>query len=246
MSKTRLFSPIRLTAGTEMRLGDDQSRYVGKVLRQKPGDALTLFDGHGGEFRTTIAAIDRKGVDVVVEEHRDTDVESSLVIHLLQGVSRGERMDFVVQKATELGVSRITPVITEFSVVKLDKSRAARRQEHWSKIIVSACEQCGRNVLPHIDAPLSLRNWFGENLHASGSKLVLVPGSAGGLATLAASESQVTILVGPEGGFSDAEYEQAAAAGFSAAGLGPRTLRTETAALAAIAALQTLYGDLAR
>jgi len=245
MSTTRLFSPIELTANSEINLGADQARYIGKVLRQRPGDTLTLFDGAGGEWRAIITSIAKSSVVVKIDECLHINVESSLSIHLLQCVSRGERMDFVVQKATELGVSRITPVVSEFSVVKFDKSRAEKRRLHWSRIAVSACEQCGRNKLPQIDPPLPLRDWFGENLAATGQKLVLTPGASTGLAAVAPTDDKLTILIGPEGGLSDTEYENAAAAGFKATGLGPRVLRTETAAISAIAALQALYGDLA-
>ncbi len=245
MSTTRLFSPIELIANSEINLGADQARYIGKVLRQRPGDTLTLFDGAGGEWRAIIISIAKSDVVVKIDECLHINVESPLSIHLLQCVSRGERMDFVVQKATELGVSRITPVVSEFSVVKFDKSRAEKRRLHWSRIAVSACEQCGRNKLPQIDPPLLLRDWFGENLAATGQKLVLMPGATTGLATVAPTDDKLTILIGPEGGLSDTENENAAAAGFTATGLGPRILRTETAAISAIATLQALYGDLA-
>lgn len=170
--------------------------------------------------------------------------ESPLNIHLLQGVSRGERMDIVVQKTTELGVNRITPVLSEFSVVKLDKKRAAKKQNHWQKIAISACEQCGRNRVPVIDAPIQLRNWFGENLEASGLRTILAPAADGTIYRHDENEIEHILLIGPEGGFSDDEYEQAKIAGFVAANFGPRILRTETAAIATIATLQARYGDL--
>jgi 16S rRNA (uracil1498-N3)-methyltransferase len=244
MSTTRIFSPVRLSANTKVPLGSDQARYVGKVLRLRPGDALTLFDGTGGEFGATIDSIGKTTGVVNVGEHRNVEVESAFAIHLLQGVSRGERMDFVVQKATELGVARITPLISEFAVVKLDRSRAIKRQLHWSKIAISACEQCGRNTLPQIDPAISLRDCFGDNIDTIGPGYVLIPGATANLSVLADPGARLTLLVGPEGGLSAVEYEQASAAGLTAAGLGPRILRTETAAIAAIAALQTLYGDL--
>jgi 16S rRNA (uracil1498-N3)-methyltransferase len=247
MPTTRLFSPVPLQANRETPLGGDQARYIGKVLRLKPGDALSLFDGSGGEYRTIIASIGKSTVVVNVGEHVDVNVESPLSIHLLQGISRGERMDFVVQKATELGVHRISPLLSEFSVVKLYGQRAEKRQGHWTKIARSACAQCGRNSVPQIDPPMQLRNWFGDNLDAScppDSRIILTPGVSRTLSTLAKPEGQLIVLIGPEGGFSAAEYEQAAAAGFAGVGFGPRIMRTETAAIAVLAALQSLYGDL--
>ncbi len=244
MSRTRLFSPVPLSGSTDATLVGDQARYIGRVLRLKPGDAFTIFDGEGGEYPATVATVDKTQVQISIGTIHEHDAESPLSIHLLQGISRGERMDFVVQKATELGVQRITPVLTEFSVVKLDPKRAKKRAQHWSNIAISTCEQCGRNILPAIDAPQPLRNWFGDNLDSAGTRILLKPGAERSLGSVRKPDSTFTLLVGPEGGFSDAEYEQADIAGFSAVGFGPRIMRTETAAIAAIAVLQSLYGDL--
>jgi len=247
MSTTRLFSPVSLQADSAVTLGEEQARYIGKVLRLRPGDTVRVFDGGGGEYAAVIDSVRKTQIIIKVGTRLAANVESPLSIHLLQGVSRGERMEFVVQKATELGVSRITPVLSEFSVVKLDAGRAEKRQQHWTKIAISACEQSGRNTLPGIDAPITLRNWFGNNAEyktAAELRIVFLPGATRSVRELAIPAAQLTVLIGPEGGFSDAEHEQAAACGFSAVGFGPRILRTETAAIAAIAALQTLYGDL--
>ena len=248
MSRTRLFSPAPLSENTDVTLVGDQARYIGRVLRLKPGDGFTIFDGKGGEYPATVATVSKTQVEINVAAIQEQNAQSPLAIHLLQGVSRGERMDFVVQKATELGVHRITPVLTEFSVVKLDPNRAKKREQHWLNIAISACEQCGRNRLPYIDAPQSLRNWFGENLDSnpdnSDTRILLRPGSESALVSIAKPAGDLTLLIGPEGGFSDAEYEQAGIAGFKAASFGPRILRTETAAIAAIAVLQSLHGDL--
>ena len=245
MSRTRLFSPVPLSANTDVTLAGDQARYIGRVLRLKPGDGFTLFDGTGGEYPATVATVGKTQVQISIAMLNKHNAESPLAIHLLQGISRGERMDFVVQKATELGVRRITPVLTEFSVVKLDPKRAKKRAQHWSNVVISACEQCGRNSLPVIDAPQPLRNWFGENLASENGRILLRPDAKLPLGSVTKPEGAVTLLVGPEGGFSDAEYEQAEIAGFKAVGFGPRILRTETAAIAAIAVLQSLHGDLA-
>jgi len=244
MSSTRLFSPAPLSANTDVTLAGDQARYIGRVLRLKRGDEFTLFDGTGGEYPATVATVAKSQVQINVGTLNKRNAESPLAIHLLQGISRGERMDFVVQKATELGVRRITPVLTEFSVVKLDLKRAKKRAQHWSNIVISACEQCGRNILPVIDAPQPLRNWFGENLTSADPRILLRPDANAPLGSISKPQGVVTLLVGPEGGFSDAEYEQAEIAGFRGIGFGPRILRTETAAIAAIAVLQSLHGDL--
>lgn len=244
MSRTRLFSPVPLFANMDVTLTGDQARYIGRVLRLKPGDGFTIFDGKGGEYPATVATVSKSEVQISIAEIHEHNAESPLAIHLLQGISRGERMDFVVQKATELGVQRITPVLTEFSVVKLDPKRAKKRAQHWSNIVISACEQCGRNILPVIDAPQPLRNWFGDNIASADTRVLLRPDANVPLGSVTKPEGAITLLVGPEGGFSDVEYEQAEIAGFKAAGFGPRILRTETAAIAAIAVLQSLHGDL--
>jgi 16S rRNA (uracil1498-N3)-methyltransferase len=244
MSRTRLFSPVPLSGNTDVTLAGDQARYIGRVLRLKPEDSLTLFDGRGGEYPATVTTISKTTVQISIDTIEQRDTESPLAIHLLQGVSRGERMDLVVQKATELGVQRITPVLTEFSVVKLNADRAKKRVQHWSNIAISACEQCGRSILPVIDAPQPLRNWFGDNLGGTDTRLLMRPDANLSLNALDQAESNITLLVGPEGGFSEAEYEQAEIAAFTAVRFGPRILRTETAAIAAIAVLQSLHGDL--
>lgn len=244
MTSPRLFSAVRLRPDTEIALGSGQARYVGRVLRLGQGDRLTVFDGRGGEFAATIACVTKQGLRLRVGEHRAGDRESPLRITLVQGVSRGDKMDVVVQKATELGVERITPVLTEFSVVKLDERRAAKRCEHWEKIARSACEQCHRNVVPVVDTPQPLVEWFGANASAGHLQLILRPDAAVRLPGVKFAGERLTLLVGPEGGFSAAEYERAAAAGLTDASLGPRIMRTETAALAAVSVAQASWGDL--
>lgn len=245
MSRTRVYTDQIMQAENELVLRGDQARYVSRVLRLRVEDQLTLFNGRGGEYDASIISLGKKDVGVRVTGYRDCSVESPLNIHLVQGISRGERMDFVMQKATELGVLRISPVHAEFSVVKLDAKRADKRMQHWRGIAISACEQSGRNRLPQIDDPLPIRNWFGENLGGCSTRLVMRPGANSSLGTLRPADNELIVLVGPEGGFSAAEYEMADAAGFREVGFGPRILRTETAALAVLAALQALYGDLA-
>ena len=241
---TRLFVSGALINGAEIELDGDQARYLGKVLRARVGDAVTVFNGEGPEWPATITRISKSSVGLELRESVEACTESPLKIHLVQGISRGERMDFVVQKAAELGVQRITPVLTEYGVVKLNPDRAEKRREHWQKIATSACEQSGRTRLPLIDTPLPLKNWFGSKPEQVDAELILVPGAATPLATVPAPETKVCVMIGPEGGFSDAEYADAEVSGFTAVSLGPRVLRTESAAIATLAVLQSLWGDL--
>jgi 16S rRNA (uracil1498-N3)-methyltransferase len=190
-----------------------------------------------------IVQIEKGGVDIETGPLLDSSTESALQIRLLQGLSKGDRMDTVVQKATELGVQRISPLLTDHSVVKLDGARAIRRHEHWQKIAQSACEQCGRNIVPTIDEVIALNNWYDQNRDDAGTRLILCPEAGTPLSSAGRPDAGLTLLIGPEGGFSMSEYECAAAAGFSAVSLGPRILRTETATIAAVSAVQTLWGD---
>jgi 16S rRNA (uracil1498-N3)-methyltransferase len=243
MASTRLFVSDPLVSATELQLGRDQAHYLGRVLRLRNGDKLTVFNGDNGEFDAHVTSIAKNSATIVVDAALETATESALKIHLVQGISRGERMDFVVQKATELGVKRITPVFTEYGVVKLNDARAAKRNDHWQSVAIGACEQSGRIRPPLIDAPVDLNAWFGAGTKEADSDLILKPGAATPLSSLAAPVTKVCLLIGPEGGFSDTEYEDAKIAGFAAVALGPRVLRTETAALTAIAVVQTLWGD---
>ena len=230
--------------GVEAVLEGDRARYLGRVLRLRVGDEITVFDGTGPEWAATIAAMTKSTVTLALGDPHETALESPLKVHLVQGISRGERMDFVVQKATELGVKRITPVLTEYGVVKLDDKRAEKRREHWESVAASACEQCGRTRLPLVDMPLPLKHWFGAKPADADVDLVLAPGAGTPLPSVAAPQTKVCILIGPEGGFSQTEIEDAEIAGFKAVSLGPRILRTETAAAAALAVMQANWGDL--
>ena len=244
MPRTRLHIATRIDPDARLELDADKARYLSRVLRLRVGDRLSVFDGDGAEFLTTITAIGKSSAMLAVEQAIAAKTESPLRVHLVQGVSRGERMDFVVQKATELGVKRITPVLTEFGVVKLDTRRGAKRREHWQKVAASACEQSGRVRLPLIDAPIPLPHWFGEKPSAVDAQLILKPGAETTLGQIAAPTTKVCVLIGPEGGFSDSEYDDAVLAGFVPISLGPRVLRTETAAVAAVALLQARWGDM--
>jgi 16S rRNA (uracil1498-N3)-methyltransferase len=244
MSLTRLYITDRLGTGATLRLGGDQARYIGRVLRLRPGDIVRVFNGGDGEFDAHVQKLTKSSAELLVGTPVDVATESVLKVHLVQGISRGERMDFVVQKATELGVKRITPVFTEYGVVKLDGQRAAKRRDHWQGVAESACEQSGRIRPPLIDLPVTLNSWFGMGAKETDTDLILRPGAAPPLTSIDAPATKICLLIGPEGGFSDQEYDDAELAGFTAVSLGPRVLRTETAALAAISIAQCLWGDL--
>lgn len=244
MALTRLFIRSELQTGQAIQLDGEQARYLGRALRLRPGDALTIFSAESGEFAATLSSIGKSDAELAVGAAIVSATESALKIHLVQGVSRGERMDVVIQKATELGVKRISPVLTEYAMVKLEGDRARKRREHWQKIAESACEQSGRTRPPLIDEPLPLKTWFGSKTSEADVDLILQPNATTAMASLTAPQTKVCFLIGPEGGFSDNEYEDAAISGFTAVSLGPRILRTETAAIAAIAIAQSLWGDL--
>lgn len=244
-TKTRLYiGDITINPDVELELTAEQLRYVGKVLRLRAGDELIVFNGDSGAFDATLQTIGRSSASIKTGTRHETATESPLNVHLVQGISRGERMDFVVQKATELGVKRISPVLTERGVVKLDESRAQKRREHWQKVAESACEQSGRIRPPLVDAPMHLKTWLGQKTVNADVDIILRPDAATPLTSIAAPASKICVLIGPEGGFSDGEYDDASAAGFTAASLGPRILRTETAAVTALAVAQSLWGDL--
>jgi 16S rRNA (uracil1498-N3)-methyltransferase len=240
---TRVFVDLPLSAGAQLALPAGAAGHVVRVLRLGPGDGLRLFNGRGGEFDATIDAVRRDAVSVRIGSHHDVERESPLNLVLLQGIARGEKMDLILQKATELGASGFVPVMMARSTVRLDERTARARQQHWQAVVASACEQCGRNTVPAVAAPTP----FAQCLAPSqGLRLLLAPGEGSqplaGL--LAQPAARIELLVGPEGGFDPAETAAALAAGFQAARVGPRVLRTETAGLAALAALQTLAGDL--
>jgi len=240
---TRLFVSGALSNDAELVLHGEQANYLGRALRSRVGDAVTVFNGDGGEWPASIEHISKNSVTLRLGVVVESATESPLKIHLVQGISRGERMDFVVQKATELGVSRITPVLTHHGMVKLDQKRADKRRQHWQHVAESACEQSGRTEPPRIDEPLALNTWFGDRDAAGKMEVVLQAAATSSLASLSAPTAGLCLLVGPEGGFSEREYEDAELAGFQAASLGPRILRTETAALAAVTVAQSCWGD---
>lgn len=243
MRLTRVHVSGPLTAGRRHTLDGDAANHITRVLRLRQGDPLTLFDGRGGEYAARVEEFRKGAVIVSVEEHAPVARESSLPITLAQGVSRGERMDWVVQKATELGVTRIIPVLTERSVVRLDAKQAERKRLHWQAIAVAACEQSGRDRIPGVDAPLTMAQFPGK-ADCRATRMLLSPAGSLRVADLPQAQGGIVVLIGPEGGLTDAEQAAALAAGFLAVRLGPRVLRTETAAVAALTLLQHRFGDL--
>jgi 16S rRNA (uracil1498-N3)-methyltransferase len=243
MRTSRIYVGEPLAPGLRVRIAGSAANHILRVLRLAPGDALIAFDGRGGEYSARIGGLGRNAVTVEIGEHSPIDRESPLAVTLVQGVSRGERMDLVVQKATELGVRRIVPVLTERAVVRFDAKQRAARLRHWLGVAVAACEQCGRNVVPQIAAPAPLGELLSEGDDDS-CRLVLTPAGEASVRDLTAGWAGVTLLIGPEGGLSQAERQSAIRAGYRPLGLGPRVLRTETAAIAALAAVQLRLGDL--
>ena len=261
---TRVYVDGALHPGSIVDLARETGAHLAKVLRARSGDELVLFNGDGREFIGTIEAVRGSRVSASIGAARIIDRESPCRLTLVQCIPRGDRMDFIVQKATELGVARIVPVLSQRSVVRLDSAQSASKQAHWRAVAVSACEQCGRNRLPTVEAPQPLLNYLGALAPPDGKpggatvagvrslRLVMEPeGEHGGqnaarpldidsVDTVAAAD----IAIGPEGGFAPEELEAFKLSAFVRAGLGPRVLRTETAAIAAIVMLQARFGDM--
>ncbi|MDP3978501.1 MAG: 16S rRNA (uracil(1498)-N(3))-methyltransferase [Pseudomonas sp.] len=238
MRLSRFFIDAPLALG-QHQLPETQAHYIGRVLRHAVGDAVQLFDGSGNEFLGELIEVGKKVVRVELREAFTGLAESPLHIHLGQGLSRGERMDWAIQKASELGANAITPIVSERCEVRLKDERADKRMAHWRQVAISACEQCGRSVIPLIHPPLALADWLEQS--EAELKLVLHP-VAEPLASHGKPQS-LAFLIGPEGGLTDAEVAQAKSHGFHAARLGPRVLRTETAPVVALSVAQQLWGD---
>ncbi len=239
----RFFCPPPLALGALGTLPETSAHHAKRVLRLEPGDDVVLFDGRGGQYA---GKIEFRGAQVRVRvlAHSAVEREAPLEIVLAQSVASGERMDWLVGKAVELGVARIVPLQSERCVVRLSEERAARRQRHWRQIVENACEQCGRNRLPEIGPVIGLRRFLAESAQASQARVLLDPQAASGLAALEPGPPPgVVLLAGPEGGFTDEERLAALACGFLGVRLGARVLRAETAGLAASAALLARWGD---
>jgi 16S rRNA (uracil1498-N3)-methyltransferase len=242
----RFYFPEKLGSGTEVRLPIDTAHHAIRALRLGVGDPIVLFDDLGGEYEASICRIDRDLVVAKTGPFVDRNAESPLTLTLAQGISTSERMDFTIQKAVELGISVIQPLATERSVVKLTSERAVRKTGHWRKLAIAACEQCGRNRLPEIADPQKLPDWLGLQPQDGGEnelRLLLAPDADVGINDLPAKVDRIVLMVGPEGGLAPTEIDTARLRGFQPVRLGPRVLRTETAALVALAAIQLRWGD---
>lgn len=236
----RLFAPIDLPLGTEIRLPDRAAHHL-SVLRLGRGAAITLFDGQGGEFTAELTRVSSKDARARVLSKLALERESPLSISLAQCVSGGDRMDTALQKSTELGVRNIVPLLSERSVVRLSGNRAEKRLAHWRSVVIAACEQCGRNRIPAVSDITDISDFL-EQPGGAGLRLLLAPDASATLRQLSPAREAV-LLTGPEGGLTASEREAAGRAGFVPVRFGPRILRTETAPLAAIAAMQALWGD---
>ncbi|WP_133500710.1 16S rRNA (uracil(1498)-N(3))-methyltransferase [Cognatilysobacter terrigena] len=244
MRLTRVHVPQPLSPGAEITLPDGPAAHLTRVLRLGAGDACIVFNGDGHDYAATLVAVGKRDARLRIGDATRIDRESPLRITLLQGVAKGEKMDLILQKATELGVGSILPVWSQRSDVKLDGDRAAKRLDHWRSVVASACEQCGRAVVPEVAAPVSLAAAL-TSLAPHALRLLLDPEGTHSLRTMSLdAAASICVAVGPEGGWSPLDREQLRAAGFDGLRLGPRILRTETAGLAAIAALQARFGDL--
>jgi 16S rRNA (uracil1498-N3)-methyltransferase len=232
----RFHCPVPLASGQALDLPPGAARHV-QVLRMQPGHRITLFNGEGGEFDAVVERMGRSDVGVRLEAHRDVEREAARAVHLAAVMPANERMDWLVEKATELGAASIQPLVAERSVLRLAGERAAKKQAHWQAVAVAACEQCGRNRVPPVREVADLRAWLANGNAPQAQRLLLSLRAGTQPLPMAAGDGAVLFLSGPEGGFTEAEEDAALAAGFHPVTLGPRVLRAETAALAALAAL---------
>ncbi len=236
----RLYYPHAIQCGDVIPFDKEKSHYVSTVLRLKEGEPLILFNGQQGEYHASILC-EKKRFFAKVLTYKDMQRESFLPIHLGQGLARGDRMDIIIQKASELGVTSITPLYTQQSAVKLDAQRAHKRLEHWQNIAISACEQCGRTKIPSIVAPMLLTQWVAQPF--AGTSLLFAPAAAHSVKNLAAPQA-IRLAIGPESGWNEKEIALMQNHQFIQTTLGPRILRTETASIAALSIIQGLFGDL--
>ena len=243
MPKNRFYSPEQLALGAIVKLPESAAIHAARVLRMVEGDSAILFNGDGFDYICTLTSVKKSAVLAQVTDSAVIDNEAPLNITLLQGISSGDRMDYTIQKAVELGVNHIQPIATERSVVKLNPERAAKRLAHWQGVVHSACEQSGRAFVPQIAAPTSLSQWLTKNPQESADRILLNPVGAKRLAELTKPSGEIQLLIGAEGGLSTNEIDMAGEHGFQSIILGPRILRTETVALAAMASMHSIWGD---
>lgn len=242
MRSIRLYVASPLASGTEQEITGRQFQHLVKVLRAQPGQDVVLFNGEGGEYHGTLREVQKRTAVIQLDRFDPVEREPGVSLELVQGISRNERMDYTIQKAVELGVACIQPIMTRRSVVKLDESRAAKRHEHWLGVIASACEQCGRNSLPELRPVLSLQEFL-ESPGSATQRFVLDPEGDTGVRGTSKPTGTAQLLVGPEGGLDESELAAVVKGGFTRLRLGRRVLRTETAAMVAAAALYTVWGE---
>ncbi|MGB3725370.1 MAG: 16S rRNA (uracil(1498)-N(3))-methyltransferase [Glaciecola sp.] len=238
----RFYLDAPLVTDEVIQLPSELAHYMGNVLRMRIGAPIVLFNGNGSEYPSEIVDIHKRKASALINSQIALNVESPLHLHLGQGVSKGDRMDVALQKAVELGVTEITPIITENCNVKLDETRWAKKQQAWQKLIISACEQSQRNVLPKLNAPINMQQWLA--LPTALTKLILSPGAKTYLSSVARPQQGFQVIIGPEGGLSEQEVYSAEQLGYLPVNMGNRILRTETAAIASLAILQAIHGDL--
>jgi len=242
MRISRVYTDQPLSAGKRVQLDERTGHYLARVLKLRKGDPLVLFNGDGADYAGELVSMERRGVCVAINTRLPAVAESPLSVTLVQAISRGERMDQTLQKATELGATGIQPLVTARVEVRLEGARLDKRMAHWRGVLASACEQCGRATIPTLHEPVDLSSWLGEP--GASVRLVLEPGADRDLSGLSLAAGQaIELVIGPEGGFTDQELEHMATSGVLAVRLGPRILRTETAGPAALTVLQALAGD---
>ena len=238
----RIYQATELIVGENLMLDVAASMHLVRVLRLKIGSHVIVFNGKGGEYSAELIAIDKKQATVALKEYSDVNRESSLQLHLAQGISRGEKMDYTIQKAVELGVHKITPLFTEYCNVQLSPERMDKKIQHWRAIVVSACEQCGRNFIPEIAPPKKFSNWIASCNEQA--KFILDPTATQSFHNFSVTYQSICLLIGSEGGFAEHEIETANQFGFQSVHIGPRILRTETAGVAGISLVQSYWGDI--
>ncbi|HEY8118774.1 MAG TPA: 16S rRNA (uracil(1498)-N(3))-methyltransferase [Methylophilaceae bacterium] len=242
MPNARFYHPEKLSPGAIVGLTINAATHASRALRMQAGDKAILFNGDGNDYLCELAMVKKNEVVAKVKGVHQVRSESPLKIRLAQAISSGDRMDFTIQKAVEMGVTSIQPIASQRSVVKLSGERAEKRREHWQNVVISACEQSGRAIVPEVLPALPLANWLAQN-PMTGLRITLSPTATQCLHDLAEPNDEICLLIGAEGGLTDNEIDLATSHGFIPVRLGKRILRTETAPLAAIAAIQTLWGD---
>jgi 16S rRNA (uracil1498-N3)-methyltransferase len=243
MANLRFFTDSPLALNADIQLSENAAAHATRALRLNVGDNAIIFNGDGFDYACTLTSVKKNTVTAKITSANAISNESPLNITLLQGISSGDRMDFTIQKAVELGVKKIQPINSQRSVVKLTQERAEKRIEHWQNVAISACEQSGRAFIPKVLPPLSLENWLSQNPYNNTLRILLNPVGAKRLEEIEKPASTIELLIGAEGGLSQAEIDLASAQHYQSIVLGPRILRTETAALTAISVMQALWGD---